>query len=109
MGMSQSDIGNGATRLDAASISAHRADPSSFEVGISPHPPFGHLLPKEKGRLTKGGCVVSRSCHPTHQALRTTHLPYRASTFIAASNPLSVVGNILSSPMISRIIPVLWL
>ena len=41
--------------------------------------------------------------------LRTTHLPYRASTFIAASNPLSVVGNILSSPTISRIIPVLWL
>ena len=42
-------------------------------------------------------------------ALRTTHLPYRASSFIAASNPLSVVGNILSSPIIPRIIPVLWL
>ena len=54
-GMSQSDIGNVATRLDATSISAHRADPPSFELTISPHPPFGHLLPKEKGRLTRGG------------------------------------------------------
>ena len=66
------------------------------------------ILRSERSERLEGRGPRAKASHEYARRKAPT-LPYRASSFIASSNPLSVVGNILSSPMIPLIIPVLWL